>query len=207
MALTFVGTVGEQFLQDGASPPAGFREGRLGELMISETRGRYAELTSRGRVFLAANQAATALSLLSATATGLILTNPAGSGKNLELLEICIALATAPAGVATIALAANVNTVAAAVVHGTPLIVRPALLGSSATPVGLVDGAATLPAAPVVVRGIGGGPVATGSVTAPFIKDEVAGAIMLSPGTAISLSAFTTAISVIASFTWAEYPA
>jgi len=198
------GEVGEQFLSDGAD--SRFRQGRQGELMVSELHGRYYEAALRGRVFCAANQAAAALSLLSATATGLILTNPAGSGKNLELLEIAVALATAPAGIATLGLAANVNVVAAAVVHTTPLIVRPTLIGGSLGAVGLADSAATLPAAPVLIRGIGGGPVATGSVTAPFIKDDVGGAIILAPGTAISLSAFTTAISVIASFTWAEWP-
>ena len=101
-------------------------------------------------------------------------------------------------------LAANVNPIAAAVVHTTPVTIRSALLGAGASSVALADSAATLPAAPVVVRAIGGGPVATGSVHAAFIRDEIAGDLILAPGTAVSLTALTTAISVLASICWAE---
>lgn len=203
--MLLTGIVGQQFLADGATPPA-VRLDRGGAMMVTELNGRYAELVSRGLVFLAANQAATALSLLSATATGLILTNPAGSGKQLVILDVCVSLATSPAGIATLAHAANVNTAAAAVTHTTPLSVRNAQLGNTAVGVGLADGAATLPAAPVVVRGLGGGPVAASSITPPFIRDEVAGQLILLPGTAWSLTSATTAISVIASIHWAELP-
>jgi hypothetical protein len=100
--------------------------------------------------------------------------------------------------------AANVNPAAAAVTQTTPLTVRSALLGAGAAAVGLAASAVTLPAAPVVVRPVGGGPVATGSVTSPFIRDEIAGLLTIAPGCALSLSALTTAISVLCSITWEE---
>lgn len=197
--------VGPEVLADGASAPV--RGMKDGSLAVTEINGRYYEQVKRGQVFIASLQAAVALSTLNATATGLILTNPANSGVDLVLLEILIALASAPAGISTIALAANLNPVAAAVVHTTPVAIRNALLGGPANSVALADSAATLPAAPVIVRPIGGGPVATGSVNAPFIKDEVAGDIIVPPGCAISLTYLTTAISALAAFIWHEKPA
>ncbi|MEY4299376.1 MAG: hypothetical protein RIR25_612, partial [Verrucomicrobiota bacterium] len=38
----------------------------------------------------------------------------------------------------------------------------------------------------------------------PYIKDVVDGALVVGPGQLISLQAITTAISVIATFTWEE---
>lgn len=200
-----VGQGGITNIADGATPALVALD-RLAGQMVSDSVARYSNLTKRGLVFCAALQAAVALSTLNATATGFILTNPSGSGKDLHLLDVVIHAATAPAGAGPIGLAANVNTVAAAVVHTTPLTVRSSFLGGSTTAVGLADSAATLPAAPVYVRHLGGGPVATGSISPPYVKDEVAGAIILQPGTAVSLSYLTTAISVLASMTWAELP-
>lgn len=198
------GQSGPQTLSDGAQP-GGLRVSRTGELNTSDAHGRYQEAVYRGNVFLASTQAGQALSTaLSTTQTGFTLTNPAGSGKNLVVLGAQIALTTAPAGISTLLWAANVNVAAAAVTQTTPLTVRNALLGSGGNAVGLAASAVTLPAAPVVVRAVGGGPVATGSVTAPFISDEIAGQIILAPGTAISLSSLTTAISALVSVVWEE---
>lgn len=197
--------VGPQVNADGAQPNV--RSGKTGELIVADGHGRYQEAVLRGNVYVASTQSGVALSTaLSTTQTGFTLTNVAGSGKNLVMLDACIALTSAPAGVASLVWAANVNTVATAVTQTTPLTVRNALLGTSGTPVGLAASATTLPAAPVVVRPVGGGPVATGSVTAAFIRDEIAGGLILTPGTAISLSALTTAISAIISVTWEEIP-
>jgi hypothetical protein len=181
------------------------RQGFDASLVTMDAHGRYQEAVQRGSVYVASNQAAQALSTaLSTTQTGFTLTNPAGSNVNLVVLDAVIALATAPAGISDLVWAANVNTVATAVTQTTALTVRNALLGSSLTGAGLAASAVTLPAAPVVVRPVGGGPVATGSVTSPFIRDEIAGLLVLTPGTALSLSCLTTAISVLAAVTWEE---
>lgn len=184
-----------------------FLLGKDREAVTSILHGRYTELIRRGTVFLAANQAVQALSLLSATATGLILTNPSGSGKRLAVLHVGVSLASLPAGQSSIYLAANVNTAAAAVVHTTPLIVRNALLGATSVGVGLADREATLPATPVIVRVLGGGPAATVATSVdfpPFIEAHLDGSLMLEPGTTLCLEALTTAISVVASFLWEE---
>ncbi len=200
------GEVGPKSYQDGATP--NLRFGRLADAIFSELNGRYYEQVYRGNVFIAALQAGTAITNLNATATGLILTNPAGSGKNLVLLEILLTqTSTAAAATNWVALAANVNPTAAAVVHTTPVTLRNALLGSGASSVAFADSAATLPTAPVVIRALHAPSISATATTAvpPFIKDEVAGAVIVAPGTAISLTS-SAAFSAIASFTWAELP-
>lgn len=181
------------------------RTDKSGASVVTDGHARYQECSYRGSTFFACNSATQALSLNSTTATGLILTNPASSGKNLVLIEVCVALLTAPAGISNLVLTGQLTTSATAVTQTTPLIVRNSILGVSATGVGLAASAATIVAA-TICRPIGGGPVATGSVTSAFIKDEIAGSIILGPGTHISLQCLTTAISVIASMTWEEIP-
>ena len=202
MGIEVLGQVGPQQLGDGATVTA--RMGRLADIVLSQLQARYYEQTFRGNIFLASLQANVAISALSATATGLILTNPANSGKNLVLLDLAIAFTASPAAASTMGLAANVNPVAAAVVHTTPLIIRAALLGAGTSSVALADSAATLPAAPIMIRAIGGGPVASGSITAPFIRDEIAGNLILAPGTAVSLASLGFAMNALATISWAE---
>ena len=194
--------VGNQSANDGFTTD--LRAGRGGELMVSRLNPREYELVRLGKVFTASNQAVKALSTLNVTCTGFALSNPLGSGTNLVLLDVCVALVSAPAGIASVHIAAQMLPHGTAVVHGTPLTVRNCLLGGSAAGVGLADRAATLPAAPVAIRAIGGGPVAASSLESPFIKDEVGGQIILAPGTNVSLGYVTTAINVMASMSWAE---
>ena len=71
--------------------------------------------------------------------------------------------------------------------------------------VGLVDAAATLPAAPVWFRAIAA-VVAGSSVTPTVYEDRTDGDIILPPGTNVSLSFLTSACVGIASITWVEIP-
>ena len=196
--------VGNQSANDGFTTD--LRAGRGGELMVSRLNPREYELVRLGRVFTASNQAVKALSTLNVTCTGFALSNPLGSGTNLVLLDVCVALVSAPAGIASVHIAAQMLPHGTAVAHTSSLSVRNFLLGGPVAGVGVVDDEATLPATPVAIRAIGGGPVATGSIHAPFIKDDVGGQIIVAPGTNISLGYVTTAISVIASMTFAELP-
>jgi hypothetical protein len=186
---------------------AAARLGKTLAYLTQDAHARYQDAVRRGNVFVACMQAIGALSVNSATATGLIVTNPAGSGKNLVFLELLVALASAPAGVSVLALVGSKGP-AAAVTHTTPMttgFTNALLGGGNATSVALVDTAATIPT-PATFRAVPGGPAATGSVGTPFIKDEIAGALVMAPGTVLSLQAFTTAISVIASLAWEEVP-
>lgn len=176
-----------------------------GETAVVDAHARYMDAVLGGNVFTAANTATQALSLGSATATGIILSNPAGSGKNLVILEIASYISAAITAVANVAVFVNKNAVAAATVHTTPITPTNALVGGS-TGVGLVDSAATLPAAPTLVRSLYGWHWVTAGTPAVQLgtKDEVAGAIILSPGTTLSVQGVTVAHSAISSITWEE---
>ena len=168
------------------------------------TRGLYQE-NEASEIYLASTQAGVATSVgLSATQTGFTLTNPYGSGKTLVVLNINISQSVAPGAAGAFVASANVNPVAAAVTQTTPLTVRKANLGVSGSGVGLAASAVTLPAAPVVVRPIGGGPLATGGVQSSFINDQVDGALCIAPGCALSISSITTAVTAIIGMTWRE---
>jgi hypothetical protein len=195
--------VGPQVLSNGAN--ADFRADKTGASVVTDAHGRFQEAVLGGRVWLASTQAGQATSTgLSTTQTGFTLTNPAGSGVNLVLWQVCIAITTAPAAASTLVLAANVNTVAAAVTQTTPLTVRNALLGTSGTGNGLAASAVTLPAAPVVIRAIGGGCVGASTINTVPIVENIDGSIVLTPGTAVSVNSITTAVSAIISMVWEE---
>lgn len=155
-------------------------------------------------IYLASTQAGVATSTaLSTTQTGFTLTNPAGSGKTLVLLQVNGAVSAAPAGAAPIVLAANVNPVATAVTQTTPLTVRPANLGLTKTGAGLAASAVTLPAAPVVVAALQA-PVAASSITPANLNVTFDGSLCIAPGCALSLSSITTAVTGIWSMVWEE---
>jgi len=168
---------------------------------------RYYDVVRGGKVFFACNSATQALSVNSATATGLILTNPAASGFNLVLMQVCIAQITAPAAQANYILTGTLLTTASAnTTHTTALTVKNAHIGSgNAAGVGLCDSAATVPT-PAAIRSIGGGPVGATTISPPYICDNIDGLLWLAPGCVISLQAMTTAVTVVASITWQEVP-
>lgn len=196
------GIAGPQVLTDGTiSTP---RLERLGGIVVSENLPRYAESVYRGNVYTAANQSGKAMpTALAAASTGWILSNPAGSGVNLVLLEMIYAFTAVPGSGSTIVLAAQTNTIITATVHTTPLVVRKALIGASGVGAGLVDDTATLGATPVVIRAVGG-PAATGATTPPYIKDEIAGAVILVPGTSVATFSLTGIATAVVSGTWME---
>ncbi len=195
--------VGKQSIGDGAQN-IGARLSRAAALIVDECNGRYYEQASRGLIFSAANQAARVLSALSTTATGFILNNPIGSNVQINLLDVCLSIATAPAGVSTIGLAANTAMQAVIPSSLTAETVINNLLGSLAVGVAQVWRAATLNTAPTIIRAMGGGPVAASSISPAFIRDEIAGQIVLLPGTCVTPNALTTAISAVASMAWTE---
>lgn len=183
------------------------RSDKTGAIVTTDGHGRYQEAVLAGSVFFACNTASQALSLNSTTSTGLILSNPLNSGVQLVLLELNVSLQTAPAGISTLVLSGNItpSTTVITAASGTPLVVQSAQLGVTKRGAANAFSAATT-IGTTIFRPVGGGPVATGSVNAPFIKDEIAGAIVVQPGVTIALQCLTTAISVIASIHWEEVP-
>lgn len=199
------GQVGTQQLQTGVQ--ANLALGKGAELLVSEFQAKYYSLCYAGKVYNTANQAVSTLSTLSTTYTGLMISNPFGSGFNSIVLQCCVAFASAPGGISTVHHEGAPAIHKTPVTQGTPNTVYNSLIGSPALGVTLGASASTPPNTPVVLRSIGCGVNATGSATTiPFVMDDIAGGMILQPGTYVGLGYVTTACNVIASYHWCELP-
>lgn len=163
------------------------------------------DLARMGQVYHACSAGAVTLSALSTTATGLILVNPFGSGKNLAVLQINYAPTTAPAGASVVGVAMSPAVSATQVTLTTPLSIRQSLLdGTSGKSVAAACSAATTVGTPVFVRALGG-VVAASSINVGQIVDYTDGELILVPGTSLQLAYITTASVGLASISWIEY--
>jgi hypothetical protein len=202
------GRVGAQSGADGAQRE--IRLGKTGEVIAGNAHAWMYEAASRGNVFAVANQTGfTSQAGLSATTPGLTLFNPKGSGVNGVLLYAGVIQTVAFAAASTIMLAANVN-IAAADVTGTEATPRNTLLGNNKKSAIQAYTAATLPAAPVAIAHLGSG--LTGAITTVPAQAAIGrlfdGAIILAPGSAISIQTSTAsgASGLFAEYVFEEVP-
>lgn len=169
------------------------RGGITGELIIGQAHGKYYEPASRKTIFYAANQAATTWSVaLNTTHTGLVLSNPPGSGVNIAILQVGFALSVAPAGIAHIGLFGGFLSTGITV-HTTPLTPACSFLGTPKGQ-GLADGAATLVGTPVWLMPIQGGFTAGALPGSGMNMIDVEGSIIIPPGGYAGIGALTAAI-------------
>ncbi len=200
--LQMAGVVGPQPLSDGAQ--AAPRLGRNGEMIVGNLHGRYYEQVMRGNVFGASNQAAQAVSVaLNTTYTGLCLSNPHGSGKNLVLLSVGYALSVAPAAIASIHLIGGSHQ-STGVTHTAAVSPFNMLLGNTASPAAKVDSQATIPT-PVYVMSLMGGFTAGALPDSPNALFDIAGQLVIGPGGFIAIGALT-AVTGFGSMVWEECP-
>jgi len=155
-----------------------------------------------------ANGLSVTLSALSTTATGLILSNPFGSGKNLVVAEMRFQPSTAPAGASVVYMAVSPAVSQTAVTHTTPAVIHNALTkGSNVDPgVAKADTAATTVGTPVMLRALGS-VVAASSISPASYVDYTNGQIIVSPGMSIQFAYTTTAAVGHCSLTWVEVDA
>ena len=165
----------------------------------------FLEQARLGNMYHACTTGAVTLSTVSATCTGLALSNPYGSSTDLILVQARFQPSTVPAGAAVVGLAISPAVSPTAVTHTAAAVIHNAIMTGSNidTGVGLADSSATLPAAPVWLRPISS-VVANLSLTPGTYVDEINGQIILPPGANISFSYLTTAAVGIASLTWVE---
>jgi hypothetical protein len=197
------GRAGQRTTSDGA--PSEYRLTRTTAIAVAEAHGRYMDAVLRGRVFMACQQAAAALgTALTATVATICLYNPSESNVNLVLLQSSIAI---PVGTTAGQLVYAVNDTPGQVipVTTTALTPRNALLGSGQAPVGRVFSIATLPANPVAVR-VAAGIISTTPGGVHGIVDDVGGAIILGPNTAVTLQGITTNATGQMGILWEEVP-
>lgn len=177
---------------------------------VSELNARYGSLTLAGVVF-GVQFAQGAAAAASATAAGaFVLYNPVNSGKNLVLLESVVTLATGSVQTT------NYDYGIATWTNQNPTAVTPGntpqctLVGSGNTAVAKTATVATIVGGSTVpIRQIAsfqnGATAAFGSAS---VKDEIAGAVVVAPGSGIDLVAITAAgtAAQVLSYTWAELP-
>lgn len=190
------------------------RASKDGSLIVGAGMGDYQELAYRGRVFFGTNQgpgAITTTVALAATYTGLCVSNPAGSNKNLVLLQASVAVVGAPAALAVVGLMGGYAQ-AGVVTHTTPLIPLSSFMNTTiATGVAKVDASCALPGTPTLILPLGVTPItgATAQVINPTVNlalYDLKGSIILPPGAYAAIYT-STVLTILAGFTWAEVDA
>jgi hypothetical protein len=198
------GLVGVQNASDGNSPAA--RQGKQGDLIVSELHARYYEQTYRGRTFKAASQAvATTTVGLATTYTGLCIINPITSTVNAVLNKASVMQSVIQSvQPEAFAIATGFNSTVA-VTNTTPLAVRSNMTGGLP---GVVTASisATLPTAPFYDLFVANTGSATTNGTGTVI--DIEGSIILPPG-GYALWVTPAQASVAGmwfSFSWEEVP-
>ena len=161
-----------------------------------------------GQLFTAANVSAKTVSLVSTTATGVLLYNPVGSNKSLWVIDWGFAWTTVPGAIHKIGLAymaPNPTTLTGLTAIGSGVICANGT-GNAANAIGRAYDAATLPAAPVAIRWAAGAAWITGgSGEAPYtFLDYVDGAVGVAPGGMVQIVGETTSPIGVGHISWIE---
>jgi len=152
---------------------------------------------NRSNIYIAANQTGCVWTIgLATTYTGLCLSNPLGSGKNLSILGVSHQEVVAPTGIAAVYLAGAYH--ATAVVHSVPSTILRSCIGpNAAASVAKADTGATLPVAPSIMLNLTAGHTSgalSTSASPAFIPID--GLITVEPGGFIIIANFTIGVAV-----------
>lgn len=206
MPLPVAGQIGPSAAWGSDGSNIELRQGRTGDLIATELQGRYFENCYRNQMFAAMNTAAQAISLTGTTTyTGLAVYNPAGSNKNLALLEAIFCPTIVATGVYAMMLFSQ--PIATGIPAGATVLPISTNLNAGSSSVARVMTSGTLAANPVILRPLYGfGWITAVAQNALGLKDELAGGIIVPPGSAVGFVALTTAITGLAYLSWAELP-
>lgn len=157
-----------------------------------------------GNVYHSHNTTTGLVTVLSATCTGLVLSNPIGSGKLLVMKNAKASSSVVGAAICTIGLAVNPSK-ATAVQTGTAAVVHNGLNSGSNANNGVANPLtiATLLTVPVWYRSMGTFPI-TGGVEGNSFSTDFDGDTIVQPGGYIAFSTLTTTRNAMLSMTWAE---
>jgi|TARA_Y100000310_G_scaffold202996_1_gene203245 hypothetical protein len=156
-----------------------------------------------GNVYHAHNTTAGEVTVIHATYTGLVISNPVGSNKILVMKNAQFANSTL-AAIAEVGLVVS-PTMLVAVQTGTAAVIHNAKLsGSNSNPGrGQALSVATLLTTPVWYKTMGSVEL-TGSVESGMNEANLNGDTLVTPGQYIAIATLTTARTGLCSFTWAE---
>lgn len=180
---------------DGAVNPA--RSDNQGSKVTTAAHGEYNEAVARGRIFIAANQAAvttTAAGGLDVTQLGICVSNPPGSGYDLSILKVSWAWTDmAGAAISSVHLAGGWVVTGGVTAHTTPLVVYSALIGSGATSIAYADAATTI-VGPYYLLPLIGGFTATALFAQPMAVTDLGGSVIVPPGGYVFIATLTEAV-------------
>ena len=178
-----------------------------GKLITKCVGGAYYE--NRRNTYIAANQTGCVWTVgLATTYTGLCLTNPLGSGKNLSILGVSHQEVVAPTGIAAVYLAGLYH--ATAVTQSVASTILRASIGpAQSASVALAATGATLPAAPKILLNLTAGHTSAAlstSASPAFIP--INGLIVVEPGSFLIIANFTIGVAVgqQGAIIWEEIP-
>ena len=155
-----------------------------------------------GRVFFASSAVPVTTSAgLTLTYTGLCLSNPVGSGKNLAIQVVTANLVVATAALTALGLIVGYAS-GGITVHTTPIVPSSSFVNGAA-PVGLVDAACTLVGTPVWYRYLAVTPSATGVTS---FQTDLLGGLIIPPGGFVALASSIAgpAAGLVGSIEWEE---
>ena len=183
------------------------RIGTQGQILADQVHGSMYEASRIGTLFFAANQAAVTTTVaLATTYTGLCLYNPVGNNRDLIIRAINFKLSAAPAAITLIGIMGGYVSTGGVTAHTTPLVygtaIWPCNMGSTATPTGLVDSAATI-VAPKFVWPLVGGFTAAALYPDACAFVDAQGAWVLQPGAYAAIYTLTVSVG-FGSILWEE---
>ena len=157
-----------------------------------------------GNMYHSNNTTAGAVTVLSATCTGLVLSNPIGSGKDL-VVESMSFVGSTLSTIAEIGVAVS-SAVATATQTGTAAVIHNGRLSGSNgnTGVGLTHSIATLLSTPVWLRPIGHARITAAVEGSRAFKADFDGTLVVTPGTYVAFATLTAARTGLCSISWAE---
>lgn len=173
--------------------------------VVTQGYGRYADPVLRGNCYWGSNLLGTPVTTqagLSATTPALTLYNPQGSNVVLVLYRVCVDITSSPAAASGLCIAANDPTAAAPTAVTNATIYNALEPGAAVVGKGRCYRIATLAAAPVSVRPIGGVTGAS-AISGYGIDVDLGGEICIKEGGCLSLQA-TTAAAIVGAFFWEE---
>jgi hypothetical protein len=218
------GQVGIQLNSDGASPVQGFRQGKQGEMMVSELHGRFYEQAYRNALFGNGTTALTALTAntvtLTATTTPIIgVYNPSTSNVNLVILQAALAsginnaASTGPGAFVWAASIGNsaITTGSQPVNHRTLTLQGSLAKGMSFVALtGLTNNLVVLKSADFPTPTIVTTAAVSTAIQTPTVQSiqNIDGAFIVPPGGVLALlnTVSTTTVSVTGRMMWEEVP-
>ena len=167
------------------------------------------EYNRQGQVYTACNQSGATVTLINtSTATGFILSNPYGSGKNLAILSAAFTYSTVPTATAGVYLCLSIAPSPTAHATTTAINVYAADgSGVSTKSVARAYSVSTTPNLPVYTKSLGYAPTTPATTGGLTLRDNTEGSIILVPGSYLQISYLGQAPVGVTDMTWVEYVA